>query len=49
MAKFRCTNCNYRFDVKPGKRAPNRCPYCAKEKCLEQEKTAQELLDNLTE
>ncbi len=47
MPRYRCTNCNYVFELKPGKKIPKKCPYCAKENSLVPEKTAQELLDEV--
>jgi len=43
MAKYLCTNCNYRFDSTN----PSECPYCS-HNSIEPEKSAEELLDEVT-
>ncbi len=41
-----CTKCKYRFQRED---KPNKCPYCASEGTIEKQKSAQELLDSLTD
>ncbi len=45
--KLHCSNCSYQFTPKTGK-APQRCPYCSKEGCLEKAKEMQDLIDEFT-
>ncbi len=47
MAKYRCRNCNYLLDLRPGKRLPTKCPYCSKDGTLDPVKSAQELIDEV--
>ena len=42
---YRCTKCNYKFERE---KAVLRCPYCGASGTVEKTKTAQELLEDLT-
>lgn len=41
-----CTKCKYKFQRED---KPKKCPYCAAEGTIDRQKTAQELLDSLTD
>ncbi len=44
MARFVCSKCNYRFEAEK----KDSCPYCG-EDSIEQEKSASELIDEVTD
>lgn len=44
MVSYICTNCNFRLN---SERLQKDCPYCGK-RALEKEKSAEELLDEVT-
>ena len=46
MQRYNCTKCSYKFERKV---MPNRCPYCGVEGAIEEVKSAQHLLDELSE
>lgn len=46
MQNYHCTKCAYKFERKV---MPTRCPYCGVEGTIEHVKSAQSLLDELTE
>ncbi len=48
MAKFRCKRCNYSFSME-AKVTPKVCPNCGNTNCIEREKSASELLDEMQE
>ncbi len=43
VSTYRCTRCNYKLEIKEGKKIPNKCPYCDKE-TLVKDVTASELI-----
>jgi len=44
MENFICTNCRYRFK---SSKDPRDCPYCGKDKGIEREKSASDILDEV--
>ena len=44
MLKLYCTKCSYSFEKD---RVPSRCPYCAEDGSIREEKSAQEVLDEV--
>lgn len=47
MTTFICSQCSYRFDSEI-ERIPKRCPYCGKANCVRKEKSAEELVKEVT-
>jgi DNA-directed RNA polymerase subunit RPC12/RpoP len=47
MTTFICSQCNYRFDAETEK-IPKRCPYCGKANCVRKEKSAEDLVDEVS-
>lgn len=43
--KFICTNCRYKFSIKKDSRINRVCPYCGKAKLINDETTADKLLE----
>jgi len=50
MVSYRCKNCDYRFSPKDKTKTdiPKICPYCNRKETLEKEKTANEILNEVT-
>ncbi len=46
MTKYHCRKCSYSFEKN---KAPNRCPYCASDNTVEEVKSAQTILDEISE
>jgi len=46
MPRFYCTKCSFKLEKKE---IPQRRPYCGKTGTIEQEKTAQDLLDEVSQ
>jgi len=47
MTSFQCNNCKYRFELK-GERTPRNCPYCGKIGTVVRERSAEELLKDVS-
>ncbi|MEM3112800.1 MAG: hypothetical protein QXI33_00040 [Candidatus Pacearchaeota archaeon] len=47
MAKYRCNHCNYIF-ASERKEPPNLCPHCGEIGYIEREKTAEDLIKDVT-
>ena len=44
MVKYVCKNCNYRFESEQA----HNCPYCDREDTIEKEKSASEILEEVS-
>ncbi len=47
MSTFVCSQCNYRFDSDIEK-IPKRCPYCGRANCVRKEKSAEDLVTEVS-
>ncbi|MAG15711.1 hypothetical protein CMO88_01475 [Candidatus Woesearchaeota archaeon] len=45
---YQCNNCKYRFSPKSAEKVPKNCPYCNKPETLEQVKSAQDYLEEVS-
>ena len=49
MTRYICSACNYRFEPKGDKKGkPSVCPYCGKRGSVEEERKAQQILDDVS-
>ncbi len=46
MTKYNCRKCSYKFEKKD---MPNKCPYCSTDNTVEEVKSAQNILDEISE
>ena len=45
--RFQCTNCNFKFEPRADK-VPHKCPYCDKDGAMQQAKSMQDFIDEVS-